>query len=41
MTGADIMAVLEDRISFPELITKKRQHASRTDAILLEAKDIL
>lgn len=41
MTGADIMAVLEDRISFPELITKKRQHASRTGIILLEAKDIL
>lgn len=41
MSGADIMAVLEDRISFPELITKKRQHASRTGVIFIEAKDIL
>ena len=41
MMGADLMTVLEDRISFPELLTRKRQHASRTGEILIEAKDLI
>ena len=40
MTGSDLMIILEDRISLPELITRKRQHASRTGEILVEAKDL-
>lgn len=41
MNGADLMAVLEDRISLPALIVRKRQHASRTGEILLTASEIL
>ncbi|HYI61588.1 MAG TPA: restriction endonuclease [Acidimicrobiales bacterium] len=41
MEGADLAAVLEDRIPLPELITRKRQHASSTGQVLLRAYEIL
>jgi hypothetical protein len=41
MDGADLNAVLEDRIALPELLTRKRQHAARTGEILLGASAIL
>lgn len=41
MTGSDLMAVLEDRISFPDLLTRKRQHAARTGDILLDAHALI
>jgi len=36
MTGADLMAVLELRIDFSELILRKRRHASQTGRILIQ-----
>lgn len=36
MTGADLMAVLEGRITFPELLIRKRRHASQTGNILIQ-----
>ena len=36
MAGADFMAVLDARINFPELLIRKRRHASQTGAILIE-----
>jgi len=36
MTGADLMAVLEERIDFVSLISRKRRHAAQTGNILLE-----
>lgn len=36
MTGADLTAVLEGRISFPELLVRKRRHASQTGSILFQ-----
>jgi hypothetical protein len=41
MEGADLYAVLEDRISLPDLLIRKRQHASRTGQLLLRAYEIL
>ncbi|MER7114085.1 hypothetical protein ABT332_06300 [Saccharomonospora azurea] len=41
MDGSDLALTLEDRISFPELIRRKKQHAARTGEILLRAADIL
>lgn len=41
MEGGDLAAVLEDRISLPELLTRKRQHAASTGQVLLRAYDIL
>jgi hypothetical protein len=41
MDGSDLSAVLEDRISLPELLTRKRQHASRTGNIFISAYGIL
>ena len=35
MDGSDLSAVLEDRISLPELMTRKRQHASRTGDVFV------
>lgn len=37
MDGADLSAVVEGRISMPELIIRKRQHAARTGEIMLSA----
>jgi restriction endonuclease Mrr len=41
MDGADLNAVVEGRISLPELITRKRQHAARTGAVFLSVATIL
>ena len=36
MSGADLMAVLEGRIDFVNLLVRKRRHASQTGEILIE-----
>ncbi len=41
MDGSDLSAVLEDRISLPELLTRKRQHASRTGEVFISAYRII
>jgi hypothetical protein len=41
MDGSDLSAVVEDRIGLPELLTRKRQHASRTGEIFISAYQIL
>lgn len=41
MDGSDLAAVLEDRITLPDLLTRKRQHASRTGQIMLSAFEVL
>lgn len=41
MEGADLSAVLENRISLPDLLTRKRQHAARTGQILVTAYEII
>ena len=41
MDGADLSAVVEGRISMPELLSRKRQHAARTGEILLSAYQVL
>jgi hypothetical protein len=41
MDGADLMAVLEDRIKLPELLRRKRRHASQTGNIFFCVADIL
>jgi hypothetical protein len=41
MDGADLMAVLEERIDLVELLLRKRRHASQTGEIYLMSKDIL
>jgi hypothetical protein len=41
MDGGDLSAVLEDRVSLPELLTRKRQHASRKGAVFISACDII
>ena len=41
MDGGDLSAVLEDRISLPELLTRKRQHASRKGEVFISAYQIL
>jgi hypothetical protein len=41
MDGADLMAVLEDRLSLPELLRRKRRHASQTGNIFFGVADIL
>jgi restriction endonuclease Mrr len=40
MDGSDLSAVLEDRISLPDLLTRKRQHASHTGEIFIGLSDI-
>jgi len=37
MDGADLSAVIEGRISLPDLLRRKRQHAARTGDILIGA----
>ncbi len=39
MTGADLMAVFDDRIDFAELLRRKKRHASDTGKILFEVHD--
>lgn len=41
MDGSDLSAVLEDRVGLPELLTRKRQHASRTGEVFISAYQIL
>ena len=41
MDGSDLSAVLEDRIGLPELLSRKRQHASRTGDVFVSAYQIL
>jgi hypothetical protein len=38
--GSDIMAVLENRISFNDLLRRKRRHASQTGEIFLSFRDM-
>lgn len=41
MDGADLMTVLDQRITLKELLHRKKQHAARTGEIMLRAADIL
>jgi hypothetical protein len=41
MDGADLMAVLEERIDFTSLLLRKKRHASQTGSIYLTATEIL
>jgi hypothetical protein len=41
MDGADLSVVMEDRITLPVLLSRKRQHAARTGEILLNAYQLL
>lgn len=41
MDGADLNAVLEARISFPDMLRKKKQYAARTGRIFLPIAEIL
>ncbi|MHB1663921.1 MAG: hypothetical protein ACYCT7_01480 [bacterium] len=41
MDGSDLMAVLEGRIDFKDLLLRKRRHASQTGDIYLKINDIL
>ncbi len=36
MTGADLMAVLEERVDFVTMLKRKRQHAGRTGSVLIQ-----
>jgi hypothetical protein len=41
MDGADLSAVIENRISLPELLRRKRQHAAQTGDVLISAYQLL
>jgi len=41
MDGADLMTVLDQRITLRELLHRKKQHAARTGEIMLRAADII
>lgn len=41
MDGSDLTMALEGRIAFPDLLARKRQHASQTGEIFLRAVDLL
>jgi len=41
MDGADLSAVVDDRISSPDLLTRKRQHAAHTGEVFIGAYSIL
>lgn len=41
MTGADLMAILEERIDFVSLLLRKRRHAAQTGNILLQIHEII
>ena len=41
MDGSDLSAVLEDRIGLPDLLIRKRQHASRNGDVFISAYQIL
>jgi predicted HTH domain antitoxin len=41
MDGADLMAVLEERIALPDLLRHKRRHAAHTGRVFIGVRDIL
>ena len=41
MDGADLMAIVEDRIKLPDLLLRKRRHASQTGNVFFPVADIL
>lgn len=41
MDGADLMAVLEERIDFVTLLLRKKRHASQTGSIYMPVHQIL
>lgn len=41
MDGQDLMAVLDQRIDLPQLLRRKRQHASRTGEVFVPLSDLL
>ena len=41
LDGADLMAVLEERIDFVSLLLRKKRHAARTGNIYLRVHEIL
>ncbi|QQR43403.1 hypothetical protein JKA73_30875 [Myxococcus xanthus] len=41
MTGEDLIAVLDQRISLPELLRRKRRHGAHTGEMFLSIKDML
>ncbi len=41
MTGADLMAVFEERIDFTSLLLRKRRHAAQTGNILLQVHEMI
>jgi hypothetical protein len=41
MDDADLSAVIEGRISLPDLLRRKRQHASRTGDVFISAYTLL
>lgn len=41
MDGADLALVLEDRVDLQDLLTRKKQHASRTGQIMLKASELV
>jgi restriction endonuclease Mrr len=41
MDGADLMAVLEERIDFVSLLLRKKRHASQTGSIYMPVHEIL
>ena len=41
MDGADLSAVIEGRISLPDLLRRKRQHAARTGEVFISAYTII
>jgi hypothetical protein len=40
MDGSDVMAVLDGRIEFPELLKRKRRHAAQTGEIYIRYQDM-
>ncbi|EDK72850.1 hypothetical protein TM7_0672 [candidate division TM7 genomosp. GTL1] len=41
LDGADLMIALDDRIAFPQLLLRKKQHAARTGETFIDAATII
>lgn len=41
MDGFNLSLILEDRVDLGELLTRKKQHASRTGQVMLAASELL
>ena len=41
MDGEDLIAILEERIKFVDLLTRKKQHASQTGDIYLSFRQMI